>query len=330
MKKKTNAFICIFLSLVMCIGLISCNGGPNILETQGGNTTQNNTETQSGNVLEKGTENQAGDTPQNEPSVVIQHYDINADYSLEYKDGGYVIIFDDPSVYDKNGQMSSYEQSYVDFSSVKEFKEAVTTGKLSDSQKRIVAKYFSKNAEGAVLTCDFSRLYVPTLPSSATRYDSVEWTGWEYDYSFSVGSGGSGFVSCMTEDLYNIRYQRDFVELFDRDTITVTDKKTVDNKEETNYKTTTGSFKKIRYTLSIKGKTIVVDKTFALQSKYPNSFSASSTAPRKIILYCNSNGQHYIVSLYDLQEDPTDEWLLEFGLEEFVDTESAEKLDTAN
>lgn len=80
----------------------------------------------------------------------------------------------------------------------------------------------------------------------------------------------------------------------------------------------------LRYSLTVGEKVIVVDKTFRLQMNN-SDIVTSSTVPSNIALYCTSDEGFCYVSLYDFTNDPTDEWLMNFGLQKYVDNGYAVK-----
>lgn len=237
-----------------------------------------------------------------------------SDYRLVHENGKFLIAFDDPGAYqvDKTDIVPA-----VEFATMKEFKDRVTKGLLTDSEKEMVAK-FEKDSTGAILTCDFNNLYAPTLPDGvALRY--ISWQGEFYDFYFAGEDGGYGWLTYATESQYYGRYQKRYLNFFDRDTITVTKRETLEDGKMVFYFTTsTGHLMKQRYSLTAGDKTIVVDKTFRLQMDDLN-LQTSSTVPSDIELYGTSEEGYWYISLYKLTEDPTDEWLTSFGLQKYVD-----------
>ncbi len=296
MKKKFSTIVCLVLSFLVCFGMISCsnNKGSNIPDDEAsGNGTP--------------------DKVQNEP--------VNLDYAFVNKNGEQYIVFDNLSTYENNKQ----ELATISFTSMKEFKDAVTKGTLTDTQKEIIVSSFDKDESGAILSCDFSNLYTPVLPTGGT-VDGVSWGGGEaYSFSLTLSQEIFGSMHYLTEARYNSKYQRDYQDYFSRDSITVSKTENLDrNKVATYYSTRAGDLMNMRYSLSSEGKTIIVDKTFRLSMKNPE-IATSTSVPSDVKLYCTEGNQRYIITLYGFVEDPTDEWLSSFGLTEFVDTELVEK-----
>ena len=116
----------------------------------------------------------------------------NSDYSIIKNDDGYSIIFENSEKYKVSDDMLACMIATIDFPSMKEFKDSVTKGLLTDSQKQIIANTFPKNKDGSIKCCDFNNLYVPTLPDGCA-VNAVGWGGGE-SYSF--------YIDCKKQNLY--------------------------------------------------------------------------------------------------------------------------------
>ena len=235
-------------------------------------------------------------------------YEIKVDdYTLVKNESGCYFIFDDISKYQKDSLEGSMVAADIPFGSIKEFKDTVTKGLLEEWQKYGVAGFSDNGAD--ILTCDFNNLYEPTLPQECNAAE-VYWEGETYSYLVMMTDQSFGYVSYHTKESYNKMYSYEYEKFFDRDTITVTEFEERDGKEITHYKTSMGIlFRRERYTLTNGNITVQVDKDY---------YSSDDTLSR-ITLYCTGGNLNYTVTLYSLKEDPTDEWLLQFGLKRYVD-----------
>ncbi len=248
----------------------------------------------------------------NQPEEVKK--EIIADgYSITYSNGNYYFVL---------GDIETYHDSYqnvlaaVEFDSIEEFYDVVTNGKLSDSQKTIIATAFQRDDTG-ILCCDFNNLYALKTPA---EFDitGVSWEGIVYSYSLESKNGVFGYALLYNEEQYTQKYQSDFVNYFNKSTINITKTETIEgDKTATYYSTFAGEFKQIRYTLSDGDKTFVVDKTYRL-AMANEAISVSPVAPSNVTLYCTEKGIHYVIDLFELANDPTDEWLMQFGMSRYV------------
>ena len=217
----------------------------------------------------------------------------------------------------------------LSFTSVKEFKDTVLGGKLSKEQKEIMNK-FPKNESGEVITFDMNNWHTPTLPKNIS-VSSVNWRGSVYYFEIEVDdNSGFGYIDYYTyaKNSYD-RHLSDFDSTFENDNVTITEHKRVDDgrggeKNEVYFKSSITSLKKVRYTLIERNKTFVVDKLYHLASSNPY-VQTSETIPQRIQICCVENDEYYVVRLYELTEDPSDSWLLDFGLTKYVEGNTVEK-----
>lgn len=241
---------------------------------------------------------------------------VNSDYILICDGDKSFLVFDNIIEYEiKNPTSQIISGLYFD--TMEEFKNTVTNGLLTDSQKRHMVLAFSKDSTGAIKICDFNNLYVPQLPANSS-VSEVYWEGETYSFFLTLNDGVSGSLGYLTEEIYNYIYL-DYLNFFDRDLITVTKIETLENgRVVTYYNTRGGEFMNVRYTLTDGDKTIVVEKEFTL-SLYDNShgFHVSSSVPDSVNLYGSYDDEFFHVLLRDFTTDPTDEWILSFGLEKY-------------
>ena len=104
---------------------------------------------------------------------------------------------------------------------------------------------------------------------------------------------------------------------FERKNINVTATEHLDgNKDVTYYSTSFGKFKRVRYTLNDNGRSLIVDREYRLQINH-DFLEASKDIPSAIEIYCVEGDLRYYIGLTGFVEDPTDAWLLQFGMEKF-------------
>lgn len=246
------------------------------------------------------------------------------DYKIEYENysavgnnGNYYISFKDSLEESEDSEAIPY----LTFSSIKEFKDTVLGGKLTEQQIRTINS-FAKNEAGEILTCNLNNLQTPKLPKGVSA-SNVNWGGQFYYFSLSANDGASGTLGDFTynKDAYN-NYLSDYEKVLNSDNITISKTELLDgDKTVIYYSNLAGSFKRVRYSLYDGNKTLIIDKEFVLQINH-SLLNVSETVPSRVSLYCVDGEKSYIIRLYDLTEDPSDEWLLDFGLTKYVETET--------
>ena len=250
------------------------------------------------------------ETENNEP------YEIKADdYTLIKNENGCYLKFDDISKYQNNSSNGSMVAGEITFDSIKEFKDRVTKGLLEDWEKQVVASFSNNGVD--IQTCDFNNLYEPLFPQGS----DIVGVGWKItSYYFMINNDNKyfGFINVLSYEEYEKQYTRDFENALNGDQITIESVEIVDEKEITYYKTPLASLKREAYTLQKGNITVLVDKQFSLTDL---SISQSSSIPYRLTLYCSDGYRYYTVTLYSLQEDPTDEWLLQFGLKPYIEND---------
>ena len=286
-------------------------------ETSSVESTSNSEEASSVESISNAEETSSVEDISNTEETTLTHetkndepYEIKVDdYTLIKNENGCYLTFDDISKYQNNSSSGSSVLGEIIFGSVKEFKDTVTKGLLTDWQKEIVARF--ENVGDNIQTCDFNNLYEPKLPQGSNAKE-VYWNGTAYSYLVMMSDQSFGYVRCYTKEMYDEIFQSKYEDFFNQDTITVTGTEVIDGKEITYYKTSTGvSSYNERYTLTNGNKTVTVDKIF---------YSSDDTLNR-VTLYCTDGSLHYTVTLHKLTEKPTDEWLLEIGLKPYIEND---------
>ena len=272
-------FLMAILIVAVCIGFISCN-------------------THNSNL------------PNDETSNFPYKSD---DYSIIEYEGQKYIVFEDVSIYES----IENDVANVDFDNIKEWKDTVINGNLSIYQKAIIATAFARDEVGIPI-CDFDNLYEPNLPSGWT-VASVLWGGDGYGFTLRSDTGGSASINCLPKYAYDKRFERNYENLFDSYTITVTDTVvTEDCKTKIFYSTFAGNLMQIRYEISDGERTFIVDETYRLDM-VDKSLITSSTVPSHVTLYCEDKGACFVVYLYGLTTKTSEDWLAQFYLKEYFD-----------
>ncbi len=292
--KNTKLILFMVFTLLFCLTFSSCST----------NITSNTSENQSTvGINEEQSEIEDNKQPSTEETEKLQ----KNDYSITERNGKYYIVFDDVSLYE-SGEDS--EVASLDFKSIKQFKDTVTKGLLSDLDKHTIATAFPKNENGFKM-CDFDKLYTPILPLGSV-INGVSWLGESYSFSINVDDKVFGVIHCYSREHYDAIYQSEYDNYFEKDTITVSKEETVDGKTITYYFTSVAKLMQIRYSSTFEGTKYAIDKTYRLETN--NEYSLTN-----VTMYCVDGEKTYVVDLFGFDEEPNDSWLFEFGLVEYVD-----------
>lgn len=238
------------------------------------------------------------------------------DYSVVKEDGKCYIEFDDISEYkimDCLGNTYSRVAPELSFGSVETFVDAVTRGNLPPWKKKTMAE-FTRDEEGRIFSCDFHNLYTPKMPIGG-KVKRVFWTGELYEYRIEV-KGAKGTVKVCTEKSYGWYYD-DYVEYFDSSAKEITGTEKLNNELITYYTYNGENMVKLRYSFAEGNKKVYVDKTYKLESS--KAKLKSSDVPERVEMYCEQDGQYYIVTLHSFTSAPTNSWLEDFGLKKYID-----------
>ncbi len=87
----------------------------------------------------------------------------------------------------------------------------------------------------------------------------------------------------------------------------------------TYYSTKAAQLMQVRYVLTEGNKTFTVDKTY----RYNEENTEGNYSLTNITMYCEDDGEKYVVDLFGFIEEPTDTWLLTFDLSEYNENELA-------
>ena len=306
----------VILTVILCLTLVSCNDSENeslstddtkVESTSVTETTEATTDSETDSTEET---TETPETENNEP------YEIKVDdYTLLKNENGCYLTFDDISLY-KNSSSGGIMVADVEFSSIKEFKDTVTKGLLMAEDKEIVAN-FSKSGD-SIQTCDFNNLYEPILPQGSQTTE-VLWGGNHYSFRTKIDSVYYGYFTVCTEEYYISRYESQYENTLNRDNITIIKTEKTDVKDVIQYQTSMSTITLERFTLQSGNKTIIVDKKFIV--KGDPSLNPSDTVPSNIRMFCKEGNQYYIMNIDTVYEDPTDEWLLQFGLKRYIEND---------
>lgn len=205
----------------------------------------------------------------------------------------------------------------IEFNSIDELIDIVKNGKLDDSQLAIAYKAFIKDSNGIEMF-DLSNMQVPVLPDEF-EYQNVYWKGTRYSFHLASSKEEYGYCYYLSKEEYDRDYERNYLNFFDQEYITL--EKTVKNKNKTEYyySTKAGEFKRGRYTVKNGKTTLIVDEEYFLSAKSQllEDRPVSDTIPYSVQIYGRKSNHYFKIYLYNLVEQPTEEWIKSFGIKDY-------------
>ena len=254
---------------------------------------------------------------QQKPSIQYSIIEENGSYYLNFSDGN-----EPPEWY-------SSQAAGLLFDSLAEMQDSFLNNKLEEHQINQIKDVFSKDSQGRIQICDMNRLQRPVLPSDLAP-GMVELTG--QNYAFFVNSihadsvssespilSAGSYFQCLTKESYDRIFEREYENLFERDTVHLTSTTAGPDRNSTvyDYYTNSSELRQIRYVLTVGSKTLYIDEGYRLNI-VDDRLPVSDTVPSRIEIFGCDNGRYFHVYLSGFSERPSVEWLSSFGLTDFV------------
>ena len=214
----------------------------------------------------------------------------------------------DPSV------PSPYKTTMPTFSSVREMRDRIQLGQLTNEQLRWLAV---TNPFGEVPICDPDKLYDLCLPENV-KVTSVDWHGEYYLVDFAQeNSGALGTVICHSQkERYVSAYETVFYDKVQTGATLISQQ--VDRKTGTRtvYLEADGTqFRDVFYKLNTAKGVMEVRERYVLQSAWPLwQNRVSDTLPWKVNFFGELEGMYYYGGMHGFSEPLNQQWLAQFGI----------------
>ena len=299
--------------IAISIGLVQRRAGPHIppAVTDGSNTSAQ-TDATPGEMTASETETQPTPKPEHvtlvDGTISTDQYTLTADGA-----GCYVEFFEEYEASREDKLACSVIEIYFD--SMADLATGFRENKLDDYQRIILQASFPKTEKGFQI-CDLNHLYDAALPADA--------------YVSSVALHGTTYDLFVRGDLFksgSVSYVKDWTTSKDRmydwskgATVTRDEASTFDGVpcRIVEYYNSTQTYRDIFIETEKAGKTVYMVLRYLLEDQRPFPERVSDTAPWNVLMYCEDDGVLYKVSLKELTETPTYEWLASFGLTPYV------------
>ena len=237
-------------------------------------------------------------------------YDKVKDYKIQEIDGEYYVVFDDISRYIEDPLSSGMfinPITYLTFENVEEMQNAIPNGKLTHTDKAIIANYFFKDDKGVIISDPYD-VYLPVFPDETIVkcYDTVTLVsrGYYFDAKFLDNDDAYIVFTCLTKKHYNtnLEYAKNDIQkkykVWEKEFDEIIGEKEVVNLDNR---------KIIQYTLSNEDKTMfVIEK---------QKFVDSTIKDYGAEIFCESNGAYFNVYIGNMDKVLDPEWLFGFDVE---------------
>lgn len=245
---------------------------------------------------------------------------IDLPYEIIRDDDGYYLLLDDSCATDDEVEGSfSQVALLIEFGSMDEMVQDIKTGNFTEKELRILSE-FRKDEDGRTILCDLSKLYDVYTPE---KFDEkkILWRGGSY--RFALLSTGSDLQGRMSNGISDSSKEEAIEKLISCDGVvnfTLLSTEQIEDRDATVITFTSENYyglkdhKRVYYTIGDENKDAFVCETYT---------PSTDAVPSIVYIYGTENGMNYVVSLTKLQERPSVEFLMGFGVREYVETEVA-------
>jgi hypothetical protein len=254
-------------------------------------------------------------------------------YTTEY----YTVVFDDDACFlqfneagiDKQAMNNCEILKYPEYSTLEEMRQGIIAGEISEYEWYCILKTAKRNEDGTIKICNVDELHECVFPINLD-VGLIEWSGATYTYLFADGTL-SGGMTVVDEERYVNNLDEGYKDFLEYDGIFTEEYDT--ERAATIYNHVNGSGGKSRYVcyeISTANKSILVQEVYYQRSSSDAKESAGSKVTLEqemelsyIKLWIEEGDGYAFGTLLGLTERPSLEWLSQFGLREYVETEVA-------
>lgn len=248
-------------------------------------------------------------------------------YNITIKDGVHYLNFSDGNDAENTDTDVGMRSFALSFQSLAEMKDVFLNNKLSNAQIETMKVGFPKNSDG-IMIANMNQLYEPVLPVDVTISPDIRLRGPSYSFDLCDTSTESlnamyGFFSIVPKSTYDSNYAAVLADLEKEHINTVTEMNVADrNATVYEYSTRSGGFQLINYDITAGNKVLHISEHYTVDW-YDESFlpdrPISCSIPSRIQIFGCETGQYFEVSIHNISERPSVEWLSSFGLTEYVE-----------
>ena len=240
---------------------------------------------------------------------------ISNEYVLEYEGDKCYMSFLGERNDEEIDLLESRVFGITTFKSLEELKDTIINNKFTDSQLNIIRRDFVDKDTKKIQICNPNKLYQAVYPE---KYEAtmLVWEGLSYGWVFDNSYGNINYI---TKERFDYSYKQDFSDFTEMQTVSKTEKIEDRDSTVTYYTTVAGEFKRVCYKLEQGEKTLYVAEKYCLEgyTDYTKN-NVSLDIPKSITILGEQKNEYFRVFLSKLEQRPSEEYLLEFGLRELL------------
>ena len=246
-------------------------------------------------------------------------------YSVTKIEGVCYLNFHDGNQFTPTGdENSDYVFAGVYYDSYEELRDTFLNGKLTTESINTIKQQFAQSDHGIAIP-DIVNIGRPIVPSDCYISEKVCWTGSKITYDIDSDLyGGVGWLSIMTDAMYQSQFDENYTNALKNRTIISTTQGTYEGIPCTIYETTTtqAKLRDILLEAEYNGQSFFIRFMYVLDH-YDDKLNESETVPLTVYIFSKSNDQSYMLQLHYFENSPTLDWLTSFVLAPVSDESSA-------
>ena len=240
---------------------------------------------------------------------------ISNEYVLEYEKDKCYMSFKGEKVEEKDSLVCIPLFLGLNFTSLDELKDTIINEKFTDGQLNVIRRDFTNKDTKKIQICNPNKLYQAVYPE---KYEAtmLVWKGLTYGWVFDNSYGNINYI---TKERFDYSYKQDFSDFTEMQTVSKTENIEDRDSTVTYYTTVAGEFKRVCYKLEQGEKTLYVAEKYCLEgyTDYTKN-NVSLDIPKSITILGEQENEYFRIYLSKLEQRPSEEYLLEFGLRELL------------
>ena len=240
---------------------------------------------------------------------------ISNEYVLEYEgDKCYMSFVGERKVEEKD-DLIIFSFFGINFDSLEQLKNTIINNNFTDRQLDIIRRDFVDKDTKKIQICNPNKLFQAVYPK---KFEVTKFIWKGLTYAWILDSEESSLsMGYITKEGFDSLYKQEISEIGELATVTKTEKIDDRNSTVSYYTTDAGEFKRVCYKLEQGEKTLYIAEKYCLKgyTEYTKN-NVSHDIPKSIIILGEQENEYFRVFLAEVEQRPSIEYLLEFGLRE--------------